>query len=101
MTRSGPHHSRMGNAQFRQVLTDVRSDCGQVSAGPSGVAAQSSERISAPISPPPARKSSAGSETEAEAAAASGGGGTKRLLHGERRGRRTAAAPLRAALPPA
>src|ERR1700709_2202568 len=30
--------------------------CGQVSGGPTGVAAQSWQRISAPISPPPARK---------------------------------------------
>src|SRR3978361_1981361 len=30
--------------------------CGQVSGGPTGVAAQSWQRISAPISPPPASK---------------------------------------------
>ncbi|MFO1060788.1 MAG: hypothetical protein U1E53_27920 [Dongiaceae bacterium] len=42
---------------MRQVLTEVRNDCGQPASGPSGVAAQSVARISAPMSPPPARKS--------------------------------------------
>jgi hypothetical protein len=37
------------------VLTVVRSDCGQLSTGPSAVLDQSSERISAPISPPLAK----------------------------------------------
>jgi hypothetical protein len=39
------------------MLTAVRRLCGQRATGPSRVADQSKERISAPISPPPARQS--------------------------------------------
>jgi hypothetical protein len=46
----GPHHKTMGNAQFRHVLTDVRSDCGHCSTGPSGVVDQSSWRMRCAIS---------------------------------------------------
>src|SRR5579883_1353621 len=54
--RSGPHQTRIGKAQLRQMLTDVRSDCGQRSGVPNGVWLQSKRRMSAPISPPPDRK---------------------------------------------
>src|SRR6187431_2990424 len=55
---SGPHQTRIGNREFKQVLTVVRSDCGQSETGPSAVCDQSIDRINAPISPPPARTSS-------------------------------------------
>jgi hypothetical protein len=48
----------MGNAQSRHVLTDVRSDCGQRSTGPSGVFDQSSSRIRRAISVLPGNTSS-------------------------------------------
>src|SRR5882757_2288744 len=58
MASSGPHHRTMGNAQSRQVLTDVRSDCGQLSTGPSGVFDQSSARMRRAISLLPGKISS-------------------------------------------
>src|SRR5687768_8702795 len=45
--------------EFRQTESDERKDCGQFSAGPSGVADQSCARMSPPMSPPPVRKSGA------------------------------------------
>jgi hypothetical protein len=48
----------MGKAQSRQVLTDVRSDCGHASTGPSGVRDQSSSRIRRAISLWPGKISS-------------------------------------------
>jgi hypothetical protein len=42
------------------MLTALRKLCGQRSTGPSGVAAQSSVRMSAPSSPPPASQVAAG-----------------------------------------
>src|SRR5687768_8155049 len=59
MTRSGPHQTRIGKAQLRHVLTDVRRDCGQPSTGPSTERDQSWDRIRAPISPAPARNETA------------------------------------------
>lgn len=46
----------MGRLVLRSNRNIVRSGCGQVSGGPSGVVSQSCARISAPISPPAARK---------------------------------------------
>src|SRR6478672_7247148 len=48
----------MGNAQSRQVLTEVRSDWGHVSTGPSAVWDQSSSRIRRAISVWPGKISS-------------------------------------------
>ena len=58
MTSSRPHHTRIGNRECRHVLTMVRRLWGQPDTGPSGVADQSRECISAPISPPPGRTGS-------------------------------------------
>src|SRR5512146_2090604 len=55
MTNSAPHQTRIGNREWRHVLTVVRRLCGHPETGPNGVDAQSIDRISAPISPPPAR----------------------------------------------
>src|SRR5919205_350777 len=59
MVSSGPHQIRIGNREFKQILTEVRKLWGQPFTGPRGVWDQSFERIKAPISPPPARQSSA------------------------------------------
>src|SRR4029453_9421678 len=52
-TYSGPHQSNRGKRLARRNRTIIRSAGDQESIGPIGVAAQSSERISSPISPPP------------------------------------------------
>jgi hypothetical protein len=44
----------MGKPVSSRMLRAVRRLCGHVSAAPTAVRDQSSERISAPISPPPA-----------------------------------------------
>lgn len=51
MTSSGPHATNIANRGFRQMLTEVLRLCGHCSMGPSAVFDQSSERMSAPISP--------------------------------------------------
>src|ERR1700691_4421621 len=50
----------MGWRETSRMRRQVRSVRGQLSGGPSGVAAQLKARMAAPISPPPARKSGAG-----------------------------------------
>ena len=59
LTASGPHHTNMGKRELRQMLTAMRRACGQRSTGPSGVAAQSVDSSSLPVSvaaaPPPIR----------------------------------------------
>jgi hypothetical protein len=45
----------MGKAQFKQVLTEVRSDSGQLSTAPNSVADQSSARMRRAISLSPGK----------------------------------------------
>ena len=51
--KSGPHQSRIGNFEPRQMLAAVRRLGGQSPTGPSAVRDQSLARMSSPISPPP------------------------------------------------
>src|SRR6185295_15233532 len=55
MASSGPHQMTMGNAQLRQLLTEVRSDCGHASTGPRVVLDQSSSRMRLAISLSPGK----------------------------------------------
>lgn len=64
ITILGPHHTRMGNREQRQVLTTVRSDCGHEETGPSAVFDQSVRRISRAISLSPGKIDSSGSAAE-------------------------------------
>src|SRR5262252_5676509 len=58
MTRSGPHHRTIGNAQSRQMPTEVRRGSGHWSTGPRSVCDQSSARMRSAISLPPGKTGS-------------------------------------------
>gem|GEM_PF-2946397 len=62
-TSSGPQWIRIGNPEFRQFCTMVRSTGDQPCGSPRGVADQSFSRNSARNSPAPANADSTGSRT--------------------------------------
>src|SRR5262245_12379812 len=55
MASSGPHQRMMGKAQSRQMLTEVRRDCGHPSTGPRAVRDQSCSRMRLAISLSPGK----------------------------------------------
>src|SRR4029453_14387682 len=50
---SGPQQMAIGYPEPRMICTQILSDCGHCSSGPSGVVDQSNARMSSPITPPP------------------------------------------------
>src|SRR4051812_31839987 len=70
MVRRGPHHSRIGKRDSRQMDTEVRRLWGHVSTAPIDVFDQSSAPARAPISPPEANSRSTDAMLTAPAAPA-------------------------------